>query len=111
MKLTQNHVEHLVDMVQRGEMTADQANVQKVKMSRVQLVTTRLPAQVRKALNAAVKRGELGHIKKDGHKPEAYFHPTFEYMVAGERNAHERSVLEAVSKVCGYNAALSKATL
>lgn len=95
MKVTQNQVEHLIDMTQRGEMTADQANVEKVKMARVQLVTTKIPAQVRKALNAAVKRGELGHIKKDGHKPEAYFHPTFEYLVAGDRNAHERNILNA----------------
>jgi hypothetical protein len=35
-RLKQNHLEHLVDMVQRGEMTADQANVEKVKMARVQ---------------------------------------------------------------------------
>jgi hypothetical protein len=94
-RLSQNHVEHLTDMVQRGVMTADQANVEKVRMARVLLVTTKLPAQVRKALNAAVKGGELGHIKKDGHKPEAYFHPTFDYLVNGERNQHERNILKA----------------
>jgi hypothetical protein len=98
-RLKQNHLEHLADMVQRGEMTADQANVEKVKMARVQLVTTKIPANVRKALNAAVKRGELAHIKKDGHKPEVYFHPAFEYMVAGERNQHERDILKAVAGI------------
>jgi bifunctional pyridoxal-dependent enzyme with beta-cystathionase and maltose regulon repressor activities len=99
MKLKQNDREHLVDMVQRGEMTADQANVEKVRAMRVQLVTSRIPAQVRKALNEAVKRGELGHMKKDGRKPEAYYHPTFDYLARQERNEHERQVLNAVAGV------------
>ncbi len=99
MNLKQNDREHLVDMVQRGEMTADQANVEKVKMMRVQLVIGRLPAQVRKALNEAVKRGELGHVKKEGRKPEAYYHPTFEYIATQERNAYERETLKALAAV------------
>lgn len=102
MQLKQNDIEHLQDMMQRGELTADQANVKKVLMQRVLLVTTRIPANVRKALNEAVKSGELGHVKKDGHKPEAYYHPTFEYLVTGERNQHERDILNAVKRVAGF---------
>lgn len=102
MRLKQNDLEHLQDLMQCGELTADQANVKKVLMQRVLLVTTRLPAQVRKALNEAVKRSELGHVKKDGHKPEAYYNPTFQYLVAGERNQHERDVLNAVKRVAGF---------
>jgi len=48
MRLTQNQIEHLQDLLERGEITADQASVEKVKMARVQLVTCRIPAQVRK---------------------------------------------------------------
>ena len=99
MGLKQNDREHLVDMVQRGEMTADQANVAKVKMMRVQLVTSRIPSNVRKALNEAVKRGELGHIKKDGRKPEAYYHPTFDYLAKSERRNHELNTLKALAGV------------
>lgn len=99
MQISQNDLEHIKDMMQRGEMTAAQANVAKVRAERVHLVTSRMPSDVRKVLNEAVKRGELGHVKKDGHKPEAYFHPTFEYLVAGERNEHERSIRRAVSGV------------
>lgn len=99
MKLQQNDRERLVDLVQRGEMTAAQANVQKVLWQRVLLVTSRVPADVRKALNEAVKRGDLGHMKKDGNKPEAYFHPTFEYLAKQERREHERMVLNALVKV------------
>ncbi len=100
MKLNQNDFEHLKDKLNLGEMTAAEANVQKVRMQRVLLVS-RLPADVRRALSEAVKRGELGHMKKDGHKPEAYFHPTFDYLARQERNVHERHVLRAISAVCG----------
>ncbi len=99
MKLNHNDFEHIKDLQQRGEITLDQAHVRMVLARRILLVTTRIPAEVRKALNAAVKSGELRHIKKDSHKPEAYYHPTFEYLVAGERNAHAISTLNAVASV------------
>lgn len=92
---TQNHLEHLKDQMEKGELTADQANVAKVKMARFQLVT-KLPMSVRKALNAAVKTGELKRFAKDGHKPEVYFHPNFEYLARQARNEHERNVIKAL---------------
>lgn len=99
MQLNQNDREYLMDSARNGGLTADQANVEMVKMQRVRLVTSRIPAQVRKALTAAVKRGELGHMKRDGHKPEAYYHPNFDYMARDERAKHERSVYEALAGV------------
>ena len=90
----QNDIEHLKDLIQKGELTADEANVQMVRYERFRMVVNSLPAAVRKALNAAVKRGELGHMKKDGHKPECYFHPTFEYLAVAERNRREREVIQ-----------------
>lgn len=95
MKLTQNHIEHLQDLILRGEITADEANVEKVRMGRVQVITARLPAQVRKALNEAVKRNYLGHMKKDGNKPEVYYHPTFDYLARRARDDHEKNALIA----------------
>lgn len=89
----QNDVEHLQDLMQRGELTADQANVQMVRDQRYRMVINSLPTAVRKALNAAVRSGELGHMKKDGHKPECYFHPTFEYLAKAERARREREVI------------------
>lgn len=83
-------------------MTVDQKNVAIVRAKRVELVTSRIPAAVRKALSAAVKAGELGHIKKDGHKPEAFFHPTFQYLVAGMRNAHEDKIKQATGAIMTY---------
>ena len=99
MKLKQIDFERIREQVRNGELTPEQANVEMVRVQRVKLVTARMPAEVRKALNDAVKRGELKHIKKDGHKPEAYYHPTFEYLVPGERNDHEQRCLRALAGV------------
>ena len=98
----QNDVAHLQDLMQRGELTADQANVQMVRDQRFRMVVNGLPANVRKALNAAVRAGELGHMKKDGHKPECYFHPTFEYLAKAERLRREGEVrrLSGTATVC-----------
>lgn len=99
MKLTQNQIERLSDLLERGEITADEANIEKVKMSRVQIIKGSLPLGVRKALNTAVKKGDLCHIKKSGKKPEAYYHPDFEYLMKGERAKCEREILKALSGV------------
>lgn len=95
----QNDIERLMDKIGLGAMTADEANVEMVRMQRVRLVTSKIPAGIRKALNAAVKAGLLGHMAKDGHKPEAYFHPTFEFMAREARRKHENSVRDALSGV------------
>ncbi|NJJ38569.1 hypothetical protein [Paenibacillus apii] len=98
-RLEQNDIEWLRDMLSRGKITADQANVEKVRMARVQVVN-RLPADVRNALNDAVKEGKLCHKKKDGRKPEVYYHPNFEHLANEERNCAEKKILEALAAVC-----------
>ena len=100
MELKQNDLEDLKERMRSGELTAAQANVEMVRMRRVMLVTTSMTRDLRSALNAAVKTGQLLHIKKYGHKPEAYFHPSFKHLVAGERNEHARSIYRAVASVC-----------
>jgi hypothetical protein len=95
----QNNFEHILDQLDRGLITADQANVMKVQMNRIQVVS-KLPASVRKALNEAVKRGELAHMKKDGLKPEVYYHPTFKYLANDARNKAVESAIRALKAVC-----------
>ena len=85
----QNDMERLKDQLARGLITAAEANVQKVRNERFLLVT-HLPRDVRSALNAAVRAGTLGHIKKEHLKPEAYFHPTFKYLAVAARNEYYR---------------------
>jgi hypothetical protein len=97
--LKQNDREHLVDATDRGEMTPDEANVAQVRMKRVHLVRAKIPLQVRRALEAAVHRGELCHIAKDGHKPEAFYHPSFDFLMVQERNECERAAMMSLAGV------------
>lgn len=97
-KINQNDLERIMDKLQRGEITADEANVQKVLAQRILFVTIKLPRNVRKALDDAVKKGILKRKKKEGHKPEVYYNPTFEYLVNGARNEYATSTLKSLSK-------------
>jgi hypothetical protein len=97
----QNDIEHLVDMMQQGEMTAAEANVQMVRNERVKVVVNKLPREVRTALNEAVRNGVLAHMRKDGFKPEVYYHPTFEYMAKDARSKAERESVRILGIVAG----------
>lgn len=50
-------------------------NVERILCGATRVVKGRIPAQVRAELRAAVKAGALGHLKKDGLKPEIFYHP------------------------------------
>jgi len=50
-------------------------NVEQIRAQATRVVRGRIPAEVRKELRAAVKAGVLGHLRKDGLKPEVFFHP------------------------------------
>jgi len=103
MMIKQNDLEMIKDKVDLGQLTTEQANVELVQIARVRLITGKIPLQVRNALNLAVKKGELGHLKKEGHKPEAYFHPKFDYLARSQRAKHEREVLN-----CKFNVLFGK---
>jgi hypothetical protein len=96
----QNNLEHILDLLQQGKISTDEANVMKVRYDRIAVVS-RLSKDVRRALNNAVAAGELGRIKKDGIKPEVYFHPNFEFMACAEREKAARKAAEAIRSVCG----------
>lgn len=55
-------------------------NVQQILCGGTRVVRGRIPARVRRELNAAVKAGALGHLKKDGLKPEVFFHPDHKHL-------------------------------
>jgi len=98
-RLTQNHVEHLISAVQCGKMTTDEANVEKVRMARVVIVTSAIPRGTRRALNAAVKLGYLGHWMRDGKKPEVYYHPDFDYLAAQDLARHVNEINGALAAI------------
>jgi len=94
--MNQNNLEYLSDQVFTGKMTADKANIEKVRMNRVLLVIAPLSMAVRKALNSAVKIGYLAHLKKEPYLPEVYYHPDFKYMAIKERNDYSKRVLNSI---------------
>jgi hypothetical protein len=50
-------------------------NVKLIRSEGIRIIRGRIPSEIRKALNEAVRNNELGHLKKDGLKPEIYCHP------------------------------------
>ena len=95
----QNELGMIQDQYNRGELTMDEANVKLVLTKRVYVVT-KTPAQIRKALNAAVKVGTLCHMKKDMLLPEVYYHPQFEYLAKERRAEIVNMKIESLKKVC-----------
>lgn len=97
--ISQNDIEYLQDMVQRGEMTAAQANVELVLTARVKIVRGKLPKDVRSALNEAVKAGVLEHMSRNKYFPECYYHPKFDYLARAERSKIAEKTIAALKKI------------
>lgn len=97
--ISQNDVEYLQDMVQRGEMSAAEANVEMVLTARVRIIRGKLPKDVRAALNEAVNAGILAHMPRNKYLPECYYHPKFDYLARAERNKIARETISAIKKI------------
>ena len=98
IKLPQFDLQQFLDVSQKEEWSTSEANVQMVLWNRFRLIKNRVPKDIRDSLNKAVKEGRLGHLKKDGHKPECYFHPDFDYLARSARKKHEQSIISASIK-------------
>ena len=92
-------MERIQDHLQQGLITVDEANIEMIKCQRVRLITSKLPANVRKVLNQAVKDGILGHMKKDNYKPECYYFKPFEHMAHEERASEHNKSVKALTKI------------
>ena len=68
-------------------------NVQNILIQATRVIRGPIPAQVRAELRAAVKAGVLGHLRKDGLKPEIFFSPDHRH------GAVERQKSEAAHSV------------
>ena len=74
-------------------------NAELIRMQATRVICGRVPAQVRAELREAVKAGYLGHLPKDGLKPEVFFAPDHKNG-AIERQAHEAAyAVECIGKV------------
>lgn len=72
-------------------------NVANILAQATRVIRGRIPAQVRAELRAAVKAGVLGHLKKDGLRPEIFFHP-----------AHKNGAIERQRREAEYSIACIK---
>ena len=68
-------------------------NVANILASAMRVINGPVPAQVRAELRLAVKDGVLGHLKRDGLKPEIFFHPSHKNGAIERQN---REVLYSV---------------
>lgn len=91
--------EYATDQMQQGKINVDQANVLIIQMMGAKAVINKLPMSVRKALNNAVKAGELGRIKKDGLMPEVYHHKNGRAKALDLQRSFVKGKIEAISKV------------
>ncbi len=63
-------------------------NVDVIRSQATKVVRGRIPLAVRRELMDAVKAGHLGRLKKDGLKPEVFYHPDHKHG-AIERQKNE----------------------
>lgn len=74
-------------------------NVEQILCQASRVICGRVPLQVRKELNAAVKAGILGHLKKDGLKPEIYFHPDHKHGAIERQNREAEHSVRCIAGV------------
>ncbi len=74
-------------------------NVSNILCGGSRVIRGRVPAEVRAQLRAAVRAGVLGHLPKDGLKPEIYFHPDHKNMAKEIQYRYARADIEAINSV------------
>lgn len=97
--MNQNNFEAIMNLVNLGKMSIEEANIEMVRSERVRVIS-KLPQDTRKQLNNAVKNGLLAHKKKEGHKPEVYYHPDFEHIANIKRNEIAERALKSILSIC-----------
>lgn len=74
-------------------------NVANILKHGSRVVTSKVPARVRADLRAAVKAGVLGHLPKDGLKPEIFFHPHHRNSAVEVRVRHAEYAVKCIASV------------
>ncbi|MCE2762857.1 MAG: hypothetical protein LW713_17940 [Acetobacteraceae bacterium] len=96
----QQALQYAKGLTDKGMTVAD-ANVALVRMEGIRIVKARMPRDVRAALMAGVVDGRLGHLPKDGLKPEAFFHPNSIWKAKEARQKEENTAVRAIAAICG----------
>lgn len=95
-----NTAERAQDQLALGNITVAEANIRMVIGEGVRVIRGPIPRAIRAALNAAVKDGRLGHMRKDGRKPEVYYRPQQRAKAEQIRRREEIHTLVALACVC-----------
>ncbi|MGE4340779.1 MAG: hypothetical protein AB7E55_33235 [Pigmentiphaga sp.] len=73
-------------------------NVQNILTQATRVIRGRIPREVRAQLMAAVKAGALGHLKKDGLKPEIFFHPDHKHGAIERQKREAEYAVKCIAK-------------
>jgi hypothetical protein len=74
-------------------------NVEAIRARAMRIVHGKIPAQVRKELMDAVKAGHLGRLKKDGLKPEIFFHPDHKHGAVARQKSEAAYAVRCIAGV------------
>ena len=105
MLINQNDLERIKDLLGRGLINAEEANIQVIEHGRYTIIDRSIPADLRKAYREGVKQGRLVHFKKNKEKRlfEGYCKKGFEYLLRTalleRRDADDRARIKALSAV------------
>jgi hypothetical protein len=84
-------------------------NVEQILARGSRVVTSRIPAGVRAELRAAVKAKVLGHLPKDGLKPEIFYHPDHKHGAIERQKVEARYAVDCIRGVVVHPLAKEKA--
>jgi len=79
----------LSQLVLEGKIDGNVACVAYVRTRGYVVITTPISARLRAAYNEGVRNGVLGHLKKQGLLPEAFFNPAFKNAAIKARKDFE----------------------
>jgi hypothetical protein len=74
-------------------------NVEQIRSQATRVIRGKIPAQVRRELMDAVKRGFLGRLPKDGLKPEIFFHPDHKHGAVDRQKREAAYAISCISTV------------
>lgn len=77
-------------------------NVQDILCRSSRVISAPIPARVRAELRAAVKAKVLGHLPKDGLKPEIFFHPDHKHGAIERQKVEARYAVECIRSVVAH---------
>lgn len=78
-------------------------NVEQILVQASRVIRGKVPAFIRRELNAAVKAGVLGHLKRDGLKPEIFFHPDHKNGAIERQKREAEYAISCIAKVVHVN--------